>query len=139
MEKLINNPNLAIDIGQNILKCLDDASLQTCRLVNKTMKRMVDEPKFWIQKLEKKGLNPQFKSKALNENGFVQKNLLNWRKLVAEVENTELEKNVAFFSSSVFSTRSTNFLQFNKFSCTKPFLFKVLDLNCGFRPFFSNF
>ena len=56
---------------------------------------MVDEPKFWIQKLEKKGLNPQFKSKALNENGFVQKNLLNWRKLVAEVENTELEKNVA--------------------------------------------
>ena len=71
MEKLINNPNLAIDIGQNILKCLDDASLQTCRLVNKTMKRMVDEPKFCIQKLEKKGLNPQFKSKTLNENGFV--------------------------------------------------------------------
>ena len=95
MEKVINNPNLAIDIGQNILKCLDDASLQTCQLVNKSMKRMVDEPRFWIQKLEKKGLNPQFKSKTLNKNGFVQENLLNWRKLVAKVENTELEKNAA--------------------------------------------
>ena len=93
MENLKNNPSLSIDIGQKILHYLDDTSLQTCRLVDKSMKHMVDEPRFWIQKLEKKGLNPQFKSKTLNENGFVKENLLNWRKLVVLVENTELEKN----------------------------------------------
>ena len=94
MEKLINNPNLAIDIGQNILKCLDDGSLQSCRLVDKSIKHMVDKPRFWLQKLEKKGLNPQFKSKTLNENTLVKENLLNWRKMIDWVENTELEKNV---------------------------------------------
>ena len=65
MENLTNNPNLSIDVGQNILKCLDDTSLQSCRLVNKSIKCMVEKPKFWLQKLEKKGLNPQFKSKTL--------------------------------------------------------------------------
>ena len=65
MENLTNNPNLSVDIGQNILQCLDVASLQTFRFVDKSMKRMVDKPRFWLQKLEKKGLNPCFKSKTL--------------------------------------------------------------------------
>ena len=94
MEKLINNPNLSIDIGQKIFQALDDKSLQSCRLVNSSMKKMVDQPKFWLQKLKKKGLNPRFKSETLNDNGFVQENLLNWGKLIDIVENTELEKNV---------------------------------------------
>ena len=51
MENLTNNPSLSIDIGQKILQYLDDTSLQTCRLVDKSMKSMVDEPRFWIQKL----------------------------------------------------------------------------------------
>ena len=57
------------------------------------MKNMVDQPRFWLRKLDKRGLNPKFKSKTLNENEIVQENLLNWRKLVDLVENTELEKN----------------------------------------------
>ena len=93
MENLTNNPNLSVDIGQKILQPLEDASLQSCRLVNSSMKHMVDKPRFWLQKLEKKGLNPQFKSKTLNENPIVKENLLNWRKLIDWVENTELEKN----------------------------------------------
>ena len=40
---------------------------------------------------------------------------------------------------SVFSTKTTNFHQFNKFYLTKPFSFKVLELNCGLNRFFSNF
>ena len=71
MENLTNNPNLSVDVGQKILQPLEDASLQSCRFVNKSMKHMVDNPRFWLQKLEKRGLNPQFKSKTLNENGFV--------------------------------------------------------------------
>ena len=97
MENLTNNPNLSVDIGQKILQPLEDASLQSCRLVNSSMKHMVDKPRFWLQKLEKKGLNPQFKSKTLNENHFVKENLLNWRKLIDWVENTKLEKNVLLF------------------------------------------
>ena len=93
MENLTNNPNLSVDIGQKILQPLEDASLQSCRLVNSSMKHMVDKPRFWLQKLEKKGMNPQFKSKTLNENHFVKDNLLNWRKCIDWVENTELEKN----------------------------------------------
>ena len=77
MENLTNNPSLSIDIGQNILQYLDNDSLQTCRLVDKSMKHMVNRPRFWIQKLKKKGLNPQFNSKRLNKNGFVKENLLN--------------------------------------------------------------
>ena len=72
MEKLINNSNLSIDIGQKILQVLDDKSLQSCRLVNSSMKQMIDQPKVWLQKLKKKGLNPKFQSETLNENGLVQ-------------------------------------------------------------------
>ena len=94
MENLINNPHLSLEIGKKILQPLDAASLQSCRLVNSFMEHMVDKPRFWLQKLEKKGLNPQFKSKTLNENTLVKENLLNWRKMIDWVENTELEKNV---------------------------------------------
>ena len=108
MENLKNNPSLSIDIGQKILHYLDDTSLQTCRLVDKSMKHMVDEPRFWIQKLEKKGLNPQFKSKTLNKNGFVQENLLNWRKLVDLVEKIELEKNATLCLIKMYQNFPTN-------------------------------
>ena len=94
MENLINNPNLSIDIGQKILQILDDKSLQSCRLVNSSMKQMVDQPRVWLQKLKKKGLNPKFKSETLNDDTFVQENLLNWGKLIDNVKGKKLEKNV---------------------------------------------
>ena len=75
MEALIDNPNFSLDIGQKILHILDDASLKSCRLVNTSMKRMVDQPRIWLRKLEKKGLDPQFDSKTLNANGFVIENI----------------------------------------------------------------
>merc|ERR1712020_83714 len=76
----MNNSNLAIDIGQKITKLLDGKSLQSCRLVNSSMKNMVDDPRFWLQKLEKKGL--------------AKEHLIKWRKLVDLVENTDLIGNV---------------------------------------------
>ena len=68
MENLINNPILSIDIGHKILHLLDDKSLQSCRMVNSSMKIMVGHPKFWLQKLVKKGL--------------AQEHLMKWRNLV---------------------------------------------------------
>ena len=94
MENLINNPNLSIDIGQKILQILDVKSLQTFRLVNSSMKQMVDQPRVWLRKLKKKGLNPKFNSKELNDDTFVQENLLNWGKLIDNVKGKKLEKNV---------------------------------------------
>ena len=80
MENLVNNPTLAIDIGQKITNLLDTESLQSCRLVNSSMKILVDEPGFWLQKLAKKGL--------------AKEHLIKWRKLVDFVENTDLLENV---------------------------------------------
>ena len=94
MENLINNPNLSIDIGQKILQILDDKSLQSSRLVNSSMKQMVDQPRVWLQKLKKKGLNPKFNSETLNNDTFVQENLLDWGKLIDNVKGTKLKKNV---------------------------------------------
>ena len=82
MENLINNPILSIDIGHKILHLLDDESLQSCRMVNSSMKIMVGHPKFWLQKLVMKD--------------SAQEHLMKWRNLVNFVgnENTELMENV---------------------------------------------
>ena len=56
MENLCKNPNLSAHIGYKILHFLDDKSLQTFRFVNSSMQKTVDDPKFWLQKLKKKGL-----------------------------------------------------------------------------------
>ena len=80
MENLVENPSLSVHIGQNILDFLDIDSIKSCRLVNSSMKNMVDDPKYWIQKLDKKGLTQEHSAK--------------WRKLIDLVENTDLEENV---------------------------------------------
>ena len=81
MENLIDNPNLGVHIGQKILDFLDSDSIKSCRLVNSSMKNMVDDPKYWILKLDKKGL-------------LSQEHSTKWRKLIDLVENTDLEENV---------------------------------------------
>merc|ERR1712016_264766 len=80
MEKLIENQNLAVDIGHDLLDFLDDESLMSCRFVNSAMKNMVDNPKYWIKKLVKKGI--------------AQEHMINWRKLADLVENTDLNENL---------------------------------------------
>ena len=66
MDKLINNPSLKIDISQNITNLLDIESLQYCRLVSSSMKNVVDNPRFWLQKLDKKGLDKQHLTKLVD-------------------------------------------------------------------------
>ena len=80
MDNLIENSNLATDIGRKITNLLEMESLQSCRLVNSSMKNMVDDPRFWLQKLDKKGL--------------AKEHLIKWRKLINVVENTDLAENV---------------------------------------------
>ena len=80
MEKLTNNPSLKVDIGQKITNLLNIESLHSCRLVNSSMKNFVNDPRFWLQKLDKKGLDKQ--------------HLTQWRKLVDLVKDTDLMGNV---------------------------------------------
>ena len=80
MDKLINNPSLRVDIAQNITNLLYIESLQSCQLVSSSMKHVVDDPRFWLQKLDKKGLDKQ--------------HLTQWRKLVDLVKDTDLMGNV---------------------------------------------
>ena len=80
MDNLIENSNLATDIGRKITNLLEMESLQSCRLANSSMKNMVDDPRFWLQKLDKKGLSKE--------------HLIKWRKLINVVENTDLEENM---------------------------------------------
>ena len=82
MENLIENQNLVVHIGQNILDCLDDDIRKSCRLVNSSMKNMVDNPKYWIHKLLKKGID--------------QEHLNSWRTLTYLVENTDLKDNLNY-------------------------------------------
>ena len=88
MESLIGNPNLAVDIGQKILNflhpVLDINSIKSCRLINSSMKKMVDDPQYWIQKL----------AKPWNKLGLSQEHLKKWRTLIDLVKNTDLEANV---------------------------------------------
>ena len=85
---LIKNQNLVVHIGQNILDCLDDDSRKSCRLVNSSMKNMVDNPKYWIHKLLKKGID--------------QEHLKSWRTLTSLVENTDLKDNLTICLMKMF-------------------------------------
>ena len=48
---LINKAPGLRHISENIFKLLNGEDLKTCRLVNQSMKEIIDTPKFWIQKL----------------------------------------------------------------------------------------
>ena len=76
MENLSNNPNLSSHIGHKILHFLDDKSLQNIRFVKLSMKKMVDNPKFWLQKLKKKGLPKEILMQWRNLFDLVDENLM---------------------------------------------------------------
>ena len=54
MDSFINNPGLR-HIGTTIFKNLDHKSLLACRLVSRSWKGMVDDPKFWLKKCDEIG------------------------------------------------------------------------------------
>ena len=53
MNILMENPSLARDIGQQILQFLPHEKLKTCRLVNSTMKQIIDNPNFWMERFKR--------------------------------------------------------------------------------------
>ena len=41
-------------IAEDIFRCLDKESINSCRLVKQSWTRIVDNPQFWLKKIEKK-------------------------------------------------------------------------------------
>ena len=74
---LMENPSLARDIGQQVLQFLPHEKLKTCRLVNLTMKQIIDNPNFWMERFRRE------KKNMTNEN------ITKWVKLLQSVRNNE--------------------------------------------------
>ena len=55
MELFITNTGLQ-HIGVAIFKYLDHKTLVMCRLVNRSWKKMVDDPRFWLKKCDQTGI-----------------------------------------------------------------------------------
>ena len=77
MKVLIENPSLARDIGQHILQFLPHEKLKTCRLVNSTMKQIIDNPNFWMERFMRE------------KNNMADENITKWVKLLQSVSNNE--------------------------------------------------
>ena len=73
----MENPSLAHDIGQNILQFLPHEKLKTCRLVNSTMKQIIDNPNFWMERFRRE------------KNNMTNENITKWVKLLQSVRNNE--------------------------------------------------
>ena len=50
MDSFTKNPGL-FHISEKIFKFLDQNSLMDCRMVNKSWKQVLDQPIFWLKKL----------------------------------------------------------------------------------------
>ena len=83
MESFITNPGFH-HLGQNILRHLNKKTLLSLRLVNHSSKYFVDNPRFWLKKLDYKNNG----SKELHEA---------WLTLIQKVEekDSDLKQNVA--------------------------------------------
>ena len=77
MNILMENPSLARDIGQQILQFLPHEKLKTCRLVNSTMKQIIDNPNFWMERFRRE------------KNNMTNENITKWVKLLQSVRNNE--------------------------------------------------
>ena len=67
----MENPSLAHDIGQYILQLLPHEKLKSCRLVNSSMKQLIDNPNFWIEKFKR-------------EKNMSNENVTKWIKFIRE-------------------------------------------------------
>ena len=63
MNIVMSNPGFS-QIAQNIIWCLDHKSQLNCRMVDQTWKAQVDQPYFWIKKLDYKKGQSKVLSKA---------------------------------------------------------------------------
>ena len=72
LNDLISNSGFS-HITQNILKNLDSKSQLNCRLVYTSMKSHVDQPMFWINKLDQKGMSKDLRNSLIEMLQWIEK------------------------------------------------------------------
>ena len=78
MENIIKNPGLQ-HIAENVFLNLNYEKLETCRLVNESCKKILDNPMFWIKKFVRRG--------------FSKKNQIDWT-VAIQITKPYLETNI---------------------------------------------
>ena len=90
MDYIINNPGLQ-KIIEKIFFNLDFLDLQTCQLINKSSKEILDNPMFWLKKW-----------KRIIGGILSQKNNSDWKKAIQKIRgDTDLESNVRSYIKKI--------------------------------------
>ena len=109
MEELLENPNLAFDILPRIFQCLANETLQSCQEVHKSMKMIVDNPRFWIKRMKKISVVTQSRSGQPDRDHCISiENLKKWMKLLVLAEKKNLVEN---FVKTILSCNWSDFLR----------------------------
>ena len=87
LENLINIPGLQ-HLAENIFFSLNYDDLKSCQLLNRSSKRILDNPLFWLKKFVQRGVS--------------RKNEMDWLTAIKLTRNTKLETNVLFYLRRCF-------------------------------------
>ena len=87
MENIIQNPGLQ-HITEMIFLNLDLENLQTCQLLNKSCRDVLDNPMFWLKKLRM-------------QKGLSEENHNDWTKAIQLTRNTNVEGNVKLYLQKI--------------------------------------
>ena len=87
-------------IAEDIFKLLDEKTIIDCRLVNNSWKNILDQPMFWLKKLQKL-------SKIMPENFHYQ----SWKSLSQELDDDDpiLENEFALILSKIYMRKRALF------------------------------
>ena len=91
MEQIINNSGFE-DIAKNIFMILNLKDLTNCRLVSRSFNGFVENPRFWLKKLSKRGLS--------------KKNQKDWITAIDETKDTGLIKIVLLYFKKILKNRA---------------------------------
>ena len=87
LENLVNIPGFQ-HLAENIFLSLNYDDLKSCQLLNRSSKRILDNPLFWLKKFVQRGVS--------------RKNEMDWLTAIKLTRNTKLETNVLFYLRRCF-------------------------------------
>ena len=155
MNEIIKNPGLR-HIAEDIFRCLDKKQdLLNCRLVNNSWKEIVDQPIFWLKKINEENLWNKttnsfchicgqwfFQNDFLNlapHSGCYRHIIQNWKDLTAKIDHYILNENFTLILTKMYQSPNNHNIKwpleivydlknFRKFSSLRNF---ILEQECA--------